>query len=127
MTNEELLQLMKRFRVAYGTANRQDLLATTTSDFVWHQNVAMSDEDLPTGRILTGVDALLKEIARRGQQWKNVRYENMQERATADMLVQTFTISGEDNGKTFYANAVDLYPVKDGLIAKKDTYWKYRV
>lgn len=127
MTNEELLQLMKRFRVAYGSANREELLATTSSDFVWHQNIALTDEDLPTGRILAGVDALLKEIERRGKQWTNVRYENMQERATADMLVQTFTISGEDNGKAFNANAVDLYPVKDGLIAKKDTYWKYRV
>jgi hypothetical protein len=43
------------------------------------------------------------------------------------MLVQTFSISGEDNGEVFFANAVDLYPVKDGQIAKKDTYWKYRV
>ncbi|MDG1206599.1 MAG: nuclear transport factor 2 family protein [Pseudomonadales bacterium] len=127
MTNEELLQLMKRFRVAYATANRKELLATTSSDFVWHQNVAMSEEDLPTGKILTGVDALLQEIKRRRQQWTNVRYENMQERATADMLVQTFSISGEDDGKAFNANAVDLYPVKDGRIAKKDTYWKYRV
>ena len=127
MTNEELLQLMKRFRVAYGTVNREELLATTTSDFIWHQNAATSDEELPTGKVLTGVDELLKEIERRGQQWTNVRYENMQERATDDVLVQTFQISGEDNGVAFQANVVDLYPVRDGLISKKDTYWKYRV
>jgi len=52
-------------------------------------------------------------------------YSGLEERATADLLVQTFTIQGAEDGVAFHANAVDLYPVVNGRIARKDTYWKY--
>ena len=66
-------------------------------------------------------------VTRRGQDWQDVRYENMVERAAGtELLVQTFTISGVDRGTPFHADVVDLYPVKDGRITRKDTYWKYQ-
>jgi len=39
--------------------------------------------------------------------------------------VQTFTISGiDEQGRPFRSDAVDLYPLRDARIARKDTYWK---
>ena len=75
--------------------------------------------------MLVGVDAVLAEIAWRAEHWSNVRYEGLEERSAGDVLVQTFTISGEEDGVPFHARAVDLYPVVDGRITRKDTYWKY--
>ena len=123
--NPEMLALMKRFRIAYAKADKETLLAVTTEDFVWHNHFALNREQQPAGRKLAGIDGLLKEVAWRRQNWTEVRYDNMVERATSDMLVQTFTISGYEDGERFLANVVDLYPVRDGLISGKDTYWKY--
>ena len=123
---DDLLALMKRFRKAYASGDREELLATTSDDFEWCQHVARSADDLPAGRTLKGIDALLDEIAWRQQHWQAVSYSGLEERAAGgDLLVQTFTISGLEQGVEFTAKAVDLYPVKDGVITRKDTYWKY--
>ncbi len=125
MNDTELLELMKRFRQAYARADGDALRDVVAEDFVWHQHVATTTDDRPTGRVLRGVDALLEEIAWRSEHWQEVNYEGLEERATADLMVQTFTISGKEDGVRFHAKAVDLYPVKDGRISMKDTYWKY--
>ena len=126
MENEqEMLELMKRFRTAYAKADREGLLAVTSEDFAWHQHYGRDDGDRPNGRMLSGVDALLEEIAWRSEHWSDVSYENLQERSAGNLLVQTFTISGKEDGVSFHADAVDLYPVRDGRITMKDTYWKY--
>jgi ketosteroid isomerase-like protein len=117
---------MKKFREAYGRADKEGLLASTSDDFEWCQHVALSADELPAGRTLQGIDALLDELAWRKQHWQEVRYSDLAERAAGDdLLVQTFTISGLEDGVPFTARAVDLYPVKDGQITRKDTYWKY--
>jgi hypothetical protein len=41
------------------------------------------------------------------------------------MLVQTFTLSGEENGKVFSAKAVDIYRLEENLIASKETFGTY--
>lgn len=56
---EQQLALMERFRMAYARQDRDELLATTTSDFIWQQHDADTVDDLPAGRVLQGVDALL--------------------------------------------------------------------
>ncbi len=113
-----------RFRKAYARADREALLAVTSVDFEWHQHKATGAGQMPDGRVLVGVDALIEEIAWRRLHWQDVRYDNLEERAAGDMLVQTFTVSGREDGVPFHARAVDLYPVRDGRIARKDTFWK---
>ena len=55
-----------------------------------------------------------------------VRFRDLKERFLPGLVVQTFTISGIDKGdKSFEVAAVDLYTIEKGLIAKKDTYWKF--
>ncbi len=121
-----LLALMKKFREAYASGNKEVLLASTSDNFEWHQHVGSSADELPKGRILKGVDALLDEVAWRKQHWREVSYSNLVERVAGDdLIVQTFTISGLEEGVQFTANAVDLYPVENGVITRKDTYWKY--
>jgi ketosteroid isomerase-like protein len=126
MREQEALALMKEFRQAFGTADKNRLKAVTSDDFEWHQHAAHNPEDRRTGRVLVGIDALLDEIVWRRKNWQNVHYDGLNERSAGDLLVQTFTISGTDeNGKGFQADAVDLYPIRDGQISRKDTFWKY--
>ena len=126
MTTEDALALMKRFRKAYAKADKAELMAVTSADFEWHQHFANDSEQTPNGRTLHGVEALLEEIAWRQQHWTGVTYSDLQERlAGDDLLVQTFIIKGQEDGQSFYAKAVDLYPIEQGRITRKDTYWKF--
>ncbi len=125
MTDAKMLELMSAFRSAYSRADRAALLQVTTGDFEWHQHAATSTSEQPTGRVLKGIDALLNELQWRTDHWQDVIYSGLEERAAGDLLVQTFVIQGCEDGKSFHAKAVDLYPVVDGRIARKDTYWKY--
>ncbi|NKB98208.1 MAG: DUF4440 domain-containing protein [Pseudomonadales bacterium] len=124
LDSAEMLALIAQFRRAYGKADGQALRAVVTDDFCWHQHMGEASQ-LPNGRLLTGVDALLEEISWRGEHWSDVEYQNLEERSAGDLIVQTFSISGFEDGKPFVADAVDLYPVRNGRIAMKDTYWKY--
>ena len=126
MTETQMLELMVRFRTAYAAGDRDGLIANTTEDFQWHQHYAETASELPTGRILNGIDALLEQLQWRSEHWRDVRYANLEERAAADVLLQTFSISGTEDGQPFAAKVVDLYPVKAGKSCRKDTYWKYQ-
>lgn len=129
MSNTELLELMRTFRVAYGRADAAALSEVTSADFEWHQHcseTADNQAEQHTGRVLKGIGELLAELAWRQEHWSNVSYENLEERAASDLLVQTFVIRGEEDGRPFHAKVVDLYPVANGRITRKDTYWKYQ-
>ena len=120
-------ELMGRFRVAYAAADPAALAEVLAPGFEWHLNWFAPDQPIPTGKVLLGVDEMVAEVRRRKQTWTNVRYRDLHERFADGLVVQTFTISGIDEHDTpFEVAAVDLYPVVDGRIAKKDTYWKHQ-
>jgi len=117
--------VMRSFKRGFAKVDRTSLERAVTDDFEWHLHWQESPEDEPTGKVLRGVDAVMAEIERRRDRWSEVRYEDVVERYTEDMVVQTFNVSGIDsNGRRFNCGAVDLYPLRDGLIARKQTYWK---
>lgn len=116
------LALMERFISAYQAADPQALAECVTTDFQWHQHVGPS---APRAHTVCGVDETVTVIRWRQANWRNLRYEDMTIRACDDLITQSFRVSGiNENGAPFDVRAVDLYPVRDGRIAAKDTYWK---
>ena len=107
---------------AYQAADEEALAACVAPDFVWHQHVG---PDAPHGQTIEGVAATVEVIRWRQANWRDLRYEDMQIRTSDDLITQSFRVSGiDENGQAFDVRAVDLYPVRDGRIAAKDTYWK---
>ncbi len=126
MQDKEMLELIARFRKAYGAADREGLASVITDDFEWRQHKGDAATDGPAGRVIKGLDGLLAELAWRKKNWHNVVYRDLVERSAGDVILQMFTVSGTDeNGRDFHVSAVDVYPVRDGQISRKDTYWKY--
>ena len=122
-------ELMGRFRDAYVAADAAALTEVLAPGFEWHLNWFPADQPSPTGNVLHGVDEMVDELRprRRRQTWTNVRYRDLNERFAVGLVVQTFTISGiNERGMPFEVAAVDLYPIVDDRIAKKDTYWKHQ-
>ena len=123
MTNPiDPLSLMQAFMKAYQAADAAALADCVTGDFVWHQHVGPST---PHALTIEGAEAVAEVIRWRQANWKDLRYDDIQIRAVDDLIVQSFRVSGiDENGVSFDVRAVDLYPVRDGRIAAKDTYWK---
>ena len=125
MTDQEMLDLMARYRVAFGKADAAGLAAVVTDDFEWHMHDHAPGPVSPTGRVLVGVKAMHEEIVRRQSQWRDVRFDNLVERAAGEVILQMFSQSGIDElDRPYNVNVVDVYSVRDRLISKKDTYWK---
>ncbi len=121
-----MLALVAAFRVAFHHVDEQALRAILSDDFVWHMHYNADVPDGPTGKVLSGVETLVAELQRRRAEWRDTWFEDLQERAVPpNGILQTFSAKGTDeHGKAFHVNVVDLYDVRDGLITKKDTYWK---
>ena len=125
MTDSELLELMARYRRAYSEVDEETLSRTVSNDFEWHMHYSDPGQLNPTGKVLLGVGAMVDEIKRRQASWRNLKYENLVERAASDFILQMFTASGiDERDRAFHVNVVDVYSVSEGLITKKDTYWK---
>lgn len=117
--------VMRDFKRGFARADRASLARAVTDDFEWHLHWFDGPDDQPTGRILRGLDEVMAEIERRRDSWSDLHYADMEERYTDDLVVQTFVVSGVDSrGRRFHNAAVDLYPIRDGRIARKQTYWK---
>jgi len=126
MSDEEMLELIARFRAAFRAINRDELSKVLDPDFEWHMHYATSQDERPTGRIVHGVDGMVEILEWRKAHWKQLKTSNLVERPAGDVILQMFTTQGIDEaGRQFHWNVVDVYPVRDGRITKKDTYWKH--
>jgi len=115
-------QLMTDFGKAFALRDRAGLIAVTTSDFVWYQNTMV---DGPQGRAVQGVDALLAVLEARQKDWSDVRYTDNHFYATAEKIIHTYHVTGTDlDTGPFEVNGMDIYTIRDGKIAVKDSYWK---
>ncbi len=121
----EIEDAMRDFKRGFARVDREALARAVTDDFEWHLHWQDGGDDQPTGRVLRGLDEVMAEIERRRDQWSDLSYTDVEERFTDDLVVQTFVVSGLDgSGRRFHNAAVDLYPIRDGRIARKQTYWK---
>lgn len=124
-TERSIQAVMADFKRAFSKVDRELLASSVTVDFQWQMHWHDGEDDQPTGKVLRGLDEVMSEIERRRDNWSELSYRDVEERYTDDLIVQTFVVSGIDaTGRRFNNAAVDLYPVRDGLIAAKQTYWK---
>ncbi len=117
-----LESLMRKFLKAYQAADPEALAECVTADFVWQQHIGPNS---PHGRTVVGVEATAAQVLWRQQHWRDLHYSDMAFSYHQTLIVQTFRVSGiDEQGLVFDVRAVDLYPVEDGRIKAKDTYWK---
>jgi hypothetical protein len=68
---------------------------------------------------------MLAVLRHRRENWQDVRYSDVRVSTDGLLITQTFRVSGTDEkGRAFDVRAVDLYPVENGKLQAKDSYWK---
>ncbi len=119
----DLPALMQRFGRSFLDADKVGLQSCVTDDFEWHLHTG---PDAPHGRVVRGVDGMLEVIRWRQANWLDVRYQDIVFTYTDHLVIQTFRITGADQlGSRFDCRGVDLYDVREGRLARKDSFWKH--
>lgn len=115
---------MKRFGKGFMRADADLLAQSTTDDFEWH---FADGPDHPDGKVFRGVAGLIQGIAENRTNYENLRFNDIEYYpAGDDKFVMTARVTGTNvaTGKDIDLRAIELYTVRDDLIAKKDVFWK---
>lgn len=121
--SSELQALFRRFGKAFNACDIDGILACVTPDFCW---IMARGPEAPHGRTVTGRDALRAAILEREQELTGIRFSDAQVFAAGDKVIGTFrmTATRRADNAAIDLRGCDIYTVRDGLIATKDSYWK---
>jgi ketosteroid isomerase-like protein len=79
----------------------------------------------PWGRRFVGKAAVREGLAGRFKGMPDVHYGDATHHVAGDAGMSRWTITGTDpSGRKIRANGCDFYTFRDGLVVKKDSYWK---
>jgi len=108
--------LMQRFEAGYATANAEAIVACFAPDVVW---------TLPDARVLNGRAACLAFLKERFASPASPQFADSRMHVLGQTVVQHYKVSLPlPGGQTVTLDGADVYQIRDGLIARKDAYWK---
>jgi steroid delta-isomerase-like uncharacterized protein len=110
----EIRELIDAYNEAW---NRQDLDAVASmhaDDIVFHNWTA--------GERVDGADAVRAHIGRIFENWPTLRFTGRSLRAGDDFVVSEWTARATKDGETLEWDGVDVFPIANGKIARKDVY-----
>ena len=115
--------LFRRFGKAFNKADVEEIAACVTDDFEWRLNAGAAGGS-PGGMVLKGKEGLRAHFADKSKAHRAARFRRRVSIAPATN-VRRLRVTGIDHaGKPFDRYGVDLYELKDGKIALKDSYLK---
>lgn len=123
----EALALLKRFGKAFNAGDAAGILACVTDDFEWWLH---EGPEAPHGRIVRGRAALEAELAARKTRYRELRFSEADVMVSGDRVVGTFRARGAyaalvNGGADIDVRGCDIYVLREGRIARKDSYWKH--
>ena len=115
--------LLRHFAAAWNRHDIEGLLALVTEDCVFETAAG------PTagGAIFVGKTALRTAFPGGWTTWPDARWEEPVHVVAGNRAFSEWTFRGTDRtGASIEVRGVDLFEIRDGLIARKDTYRKVR-
>lgn len=108
--------LMRRFEAGYETVNAEAIVACFAPDVVWI---------LPDSRVLNGREACLAFLKERFASPTGPKFSDSHMHVLGQTVVQNYKVTVPlPGGQTGTYDGTDVYQIRNGLIARKDAYWK---
>lgn len=108
--------LMRRFEAGYETVSAEAIVACFAPDVVW---------TLPDSRVLKGREACLAFLKERFASPTGPKFSDSHMNVLGQTVVQNYKVSVPlPGGQAVMLDGTDVYQIRDGLIARKDAYWK---
>lgn len=123
----EALALLRRFGKAFNAGDAAAILACVTDDFEWWLH---EGPEAPHGRLVRGRAALEAALAERAARYRELRFSETEVTLAGERVVGTFRARGAyaegvNGGAAIDVRGCDLYVLREGRIARKDSYWKH--
>ena len=109
-----VIELIGRYNDAW---NRQDLDAIHA---LHHPEIVFDNHT--AGERAVGADAVREHIGRIFENNPTMRFTTRSLQAGEDFAVCEWTLNVEKDGRRLEWEGVDVFPIRDGLIARKDVY-----
>jgi ketosteroid isomerase-like protein len=120
MSNDVALALLKKLGKGFNNHDINAILECVTDDFEW---ILAEGPDAPHGR--EGVAATMAE---RAKAIPELRFSETDLIYAGDRVIGTYRVTGRyTDGRRIDARGCDIYVIRDGRIACKDSYWKHIV
>jgi steroid delta-isomerase-like uncharacterized protein len=103
-----------RYSRAWAEHDPDAILALHTDDTVFHMH-GYADP-------ATGTAAARDAIATLFEQSPDLRFESRRAHFGEDHFVSEYEVSGTVEGRSFACDGIDVFTMRDGRVARKDTY-----
>jgi ketosteroid isomerase-like protein len=108
--------LMRRFEAGYQAVSAEAIVACFAPDVVWV---------LPDSLVLNGREACLAFLKERFASPTGPKFSDSHMNVLGQTVVQNYKVSVPlPGGQTGTYDGTDVYQIRNGLIARKDAYWK---
>jgi ketosteroid isomerase-like protein len=115
-TDASIAALMQRFEAGYAAVNAEAIVACFAPDVVW---------TLPDARVLNGRAACLAFLKERFASPAGPQFSDSHMHVLGQTVVQNYKVRLPlPGGRSVTLDGTDVYQIRDGLIARKDAYWK---
>ncbi len=116
MDAAEVAELIAAYDAGWNAQDLDAICSRHHDDIVFHNHTA--------GEAVEGADAVRAHIAGIFERWPTMRFSSRRQYHRDDLCVSEWTASAThpDDGRRLEWDGVDVFPIKDGLIARKDVY-----
>jgi ketosteroid isomerase-like protein len=119
--NPVTLDLLKEIGLAFNSRDTDRIMSFFAEDATFY----MASGPEPVGRTVHGKAAIRKVLADRFKVIPDMHWQREYEYVAGNRAVTCWRVTGKSaDGTELNYQGCDLYEFRDGLIWKKDTYWK---
>ena len=119
---DTVMALLRAFGKAFNKGDIDGILACVTDDFEWR---LAEGPDAPDGKIVRGKEAVRAALEDRDREIEEMRFSETSVSIAGDKVFGSFRATGRTrDGQAIDKRGIDIYEVRDGKIALKDSYWK---
>jgi steroid delta-isomerase-like uncharacterized protein len=108
------VDLAMRYHTAWAAHDPDAIIAMHTQDTVFHTH--------GMGEPAVGADATREAIVGLFALAPDLSFETKTVYFGEGSIVTEYVVSGTSNGASFAVDGVDVFKIRDGLVARKDTY-----
>lgn len=122
MSNETTLALLIKLGKGFNKSDVNAILECVTDDFEW---ILAIGPDAPQGKIVRGREAVAATMTARAKEIPELRFSETDLIYSGDRVIGTYRATGRyADGRPLDVRGCDIYVIRDGKIARKDSYWK---
>jgi len=122
MSNDVALALLKKLGKAFNNGDVDAVLDCVTDDFEW---ILAEGPDAPHGKIVRARAGVQATMAERARAIPELRFSETDLIYAGERVIGTYRVTGRyADGRRIDARGCDIYLIRGGKIARKDSYWK---